>query len=180
MKKILKIIIYIIAFFIIYFLELFLFNNLKIAGIKPNIFLMAIIIIGIYTKPEKAFATGVIFGLLIDVLNAKTIGITAICLGLLGYGIASIEKTFSIESKLSLIIFIAGGTVAYELVSYIIQVIVYTLEISILKIIQIITIETIYHILLTIIFYPLFKKILKIAAEEVQESRIDGYLKRMR
>lgn len=180
MKKVLKIIIYIITFFILYFLQVLFFENLKIAGIKPNIFLIAIVIIGLCNKPEKSFAIGVVCGLLIDLLNGKAIGITAICLGLLAYGVSNVEKVFSIESKLSLIIFIAASTIAYEAVNYILQFIIIETSFEFTKILQILIIETIYNILLTIIFYPLCKKILKIVTEEIQENRINGYLKRMR
>ena len=180
MKEVLRIIIYIITFFILYFLQVLLFENLKIAGIKPNIFLIAIVIIGLCTTPKKSFAIGVVYGMLIDLLNAKAIGITAICLGILGYVVSNVEKAFSIESKLSLIIFIMAGTVAYELVNYILQFISLETSFEFIRILKIILIETIYNILLTIIFYPLCKKILRIVNDEIQGNRINGYLKRMR
>ena len=176
MKKILKVIIYILAFFIIYFLGIFLFENLKIAGVKPNIFVIAVIIIGLYMKPGKSFAMGVVCGILIDILNSKAIGITAIGLGVLGYGVSNVEKMFSIESKLSLIIFIIAGTISYESINYILQTIIFESVFEFKRIVEIILLETLYNVLLTIIFYPLCKKILRIRTEEVQEKRIGRYL----
>lgn len=176
MKNALKIIIYILAFFVIYFLEIFLFENFKIAEVKPNIFVIAIIIIGLYMKPGKSFAIGVVCGILIDILNAKAIGITAIGLGILGYGVSHVEKMFSIESKLSLIIFIFAGTIAYEAINYILQLIMLGTSFEWKKILEIISLETLYNVLLTIIFYPLCKKILKIGTEEIQERKISRYI----
>lgn len=180
MKNLLKTIIYILSFFIIYFLEVFLFENFTIANVKPNLFIITIIIIGLYMKPTKSFIIGVITGLMIDLLNAKAIGITAIELGLLGYGVSCVESMFSIESKLSLIIFIFAGTILYEFSNYIINIIFFKVNIEWRTIIEIISIETLYNVLLTIIFYPLCKKILKIGTEDMQENRMNGYLKKMR
>lgn len=180
MENILKTIIYLLIFFIIYFIQTFIFGTFTIGGIKPNLYVIAIIIIGLYMKPPKAFAIGVVYGLIIDILNSKSIGITAIGLGLLGFGVANVEKMFSIESKLSLIIFIILGTVSYETLIYILKVIIYGTEISGGTILETILIEGLYNVLLTIIFYPLCKKILKIKTEEIPESNVESYLKRMR
>ena len=180
MKSFFKIIIYIFSFFTIYLLQLFIFDNLKISGIKPNIFAISIIIISLYNKPIKSFSIGIIVGIIIDLLNSKAIGITAIGLGLLGYGVSNVEKMFSIESKLSLIVFIFLGTISYEILEYILQFIIIGTKIQLITIIKIILIEAIYNSLLTIIFYPLCKKILKIATEEINKNNINGYLKKMR
>lgn len=180
MKRLLKIIIYVFVFFIIYFLELYIFDNFKIAGIKPNIFLIMIIILSLYNKPQKSFIISLIVGLTIDVLNSKSIGLTAISFGILGYIISSIEKMFSIESKLSLIIFIFIGTFSSEIINYFLQVFVYRTNLEIMPAIKIITIESIYNVLLIMIFYPLCRKILRMKTEEIQENRFNGYLKRMR
>lgn len=179
MKKILKTLIYLLVFLVIYFAQIYIFENLKIANIKPNIYIIAIIIISIYTKPNKAFVIGVIAGILIDILSAKAIGITAISMGLLAYMVANVEKMFSIESKLSLIIFIFLGTITYEIINYIIHIILLDVGLEIKEIAISISIETMYNVLLTIIFYPICKKILKIGTQEVQEAGVGRYLKKM-
>jgi len=180
MKKFIKIVIYVLVFYIIYFLQISFFEEFTIAGIKPNMFIIAIIIIGLYSKPEKSFIIGVLCGLLIDLFDSKVIGLTAIGLGMLGYIISSAGKMFSIESKLSLIIFIFAGTLGYEILINLIKIIILQENINIQKIMLVNFIEGIYNIILTIIFYPLCKKVLKIGSEDVQENRIDSYLKRMR
>lgn len=180
MKKLLKILIYIFAFLLIYFLEAYLFEYIKIANVKPNMFIIGIITISLYKKPEKSFFIGVGIGLLIDILNSKAIGITAIGLGVLAYGISKVRNIFSIESKLSLIIFIFIATIAYEILNYALQVILIDSTLEVRKMIETISIETLYNVLLTIIFYPICKKILKIGTEQLEGSRCDTYLKKMR
>ena len=45
----------------------------------------------------------------------------AISMGMLACMVANVEKMFSIESKLSLIIFIFLGTITYEVINYILH-----------------------------------------------------------
>lgn len=50
MKKISIIIVLIITFFIIYFLQVNIFSAFTIAGVKPNLFIMYVLFIGLFAN----------------------------------------------------------------------------------------------------------------------------------
>ena len=51
-----------------------------------------------------------------------------------------------------------GTTIVFEVLSYFINYVMYSINIEILKFIEILIIEVIYNILITIIIYPLIQK----------------------
>lgn len=53
----------------------------------------------------------------------------------------------------------AGATLACEIISYLIQIILFKLSIELLPFIKIIAIETLYNVMIVIIIYPLIEKL---------------------
>ncbi len=51
-----------------------------------------------------------------------------------------------------------GATIACEIVSYLVQIIIFRLSINLPSFIKIILIETLYNAMITIIIYPLIEK----------------------
>ena len=84
MKKVLAIIIVFLTFFILYFLQSNFFNWFNIAGIKPNLFIIFALFIGLFLGKIYGISAGVIFGLLLDLFIGEKIGINAIVLGTAG------------------------------------------------------------------------------------------------
>lgn len=68
-----------------------------------------------------------------------------------------LDKTFSKDSRL--IVLLMGGlcTIIYEVLLYFLQYMILGINIEILQFIQILLIEIIYNILIIIILYPLMK-----------------------
>jgi len=85
MKKTLTIIILCIVFFIIYFLQINFFSWFTIAGVKPNLFVIFVLFIGLYTGRRYGLIMGAIFGFLIDILGSSIIGISSIEYALIGF-----------------------------------------------------------------------------------------------
>lgn len=73
MKKVVTVIILFITFIIIYFLQLNFFNWFTISGIMPNLFIIFILFIGLYSGSKIGTAFGIIFGILIDFLGGTVI-----------------------------------------------------------------------------------------------------------
>lgn len=84
MKKILSIIIIFITFIFIYFLQSNFFTWFNIAGVKPNLFIIFSLIIGIFIGKIYGTSIGIAFGLLLDLFIGKALGINAIILGMAG------------------------------------------------------------------------------------------------
>lgn len=77
MKKILTVIILLITFIIIYLLQVNFFSGFTIAGVMPNLFIIFVLFIGLYSGARYGTAFGILIGLFIDLLGSavvRTIG----------------------------------------------------------------------------------------------------------
>lgn len=97
-------------------------------------------------------------GIYLDLLTSSQVGITAIMFSLLAILAHYLDKNFSKESKITILIMVAGTTFAYETLYYIYTVIKNSLEIELLAFLKILFIEVLFNILLTIIIYPIIRK----------------------
>jgi hypothetical protein len=65
-----------------------------------------------------------------------------------------------------------GTTIICELISYLLQIIIFKLEIDLLPFIKIISIETLYNVMLIIIIYPLVIKLGELLEKTFTEKNI--------
>lgn len=158
MKKFAIVISLIIGFFLIYFLQVNIFTSFTIAGIKPNLFVIYILFIGLFANQLLGISFGVICGLILDLIYGKTIGVTAVMLCVIGYLGSYFDKNFSKENKLTIIFMVAGATLVFELGTYFINSIILEFGREYFNFIKIVIVEIIYNILLSIILYPLIQK----------------------
>ena len=118
----------IITFFIIYFLQANVFQNFTINGIRPNLFVIYILFIGLYANQMLGISFGMVVGLILDLLYGKTIGVTALMLCVVGYVGSYFDKNFSKENKFTIIFMILGATIIFELGTYFINSIILEVE----------------------------------------------------
>lgn len=157
-KKVITIILFLISY-ILYFFQKNIFSNLTISGIAPNIFIIYILFLGLYTNSKVSIGIGIFLGLLLDTVYGKCIGISSTMFCILAYIASYFDKNFSKDNKITIIIMCIGATFIFEFGYYIINSIVFNFEIEFLKFLKIILIEILYNTLLLILIYPLFKKI---------------------
>ena len=148
-----------VTFFIFYFIQTNFFSWFKIAGIQPNLFVIFVLFIGLFVGRTPGVVFGVICGTFLDLFVGKIIGPTAILLAIVGYLGGYFDKSFSKESKITIILMVIGVTVIYELGKYIINIFTFQLDAEFVPFFRIILIELFYQFLLTIILYPLMKKV---------------------
>lgn len=172
MKKVLINIAIIVVFLIIYFLQANFFTWFKIAGIMPNLFIILILFIGLFTKRSLVIIYGIVFGILIDIFIGKSIGITSIMLSIVGIVALIFDKNFSKDSRIAIMIIVALSTIIYELGTYILNHILIKTGFEILPFIQILAIEVIYNVILTIIIYPLIQLVGYDIEEEFKGNKI--------
>ena len=67
-------------------------------------------------------------------------------------------KHFSKDSRMTIMLMTIAATLICEVISYLIQIIVFKLSIELLPFIKIIVMETLYNTMLIIIIYPLIEK----------------------
>ena len=112
---------------------------------------------------------GIIFGIFIDIWIGKTLGLTSIALALIGIISGILDKTFSKDSRLIVLLMGSICTIIYEVVLYFMQYIGIGINVEILQFIKILFIEVIYNIIIIIILYP----IMKVTGDEI-ENEIKG------
>lgn len=158
MKKVISIIILLISFLIIYFLQSNFFTWFTIDGVQPNLFIILVLFIGLFAGKKLGLILGVIFGFFIDIVIGRQIGITAIIFGSIGLLGEHLDKNFSKESKITILLIITASTIIYEVSSYIFNAVTVNMNVEIMSFIRILAIEVLYNILITIIIYPLMQK----------------------
>lgn len=159
MRKFAIIVSLILVFFLIYFLQVNVFSSFTIAGIKPNLFVVYILFIGLYATQFWGITLGVVFGLILDLIFGKTIGTSAVMLCVVGYLGSYFDKNFSKENKLTIIFMVVGSTLIYEFGSYFLNSLILEFDRELLYFTKIVVVEILYNILLTIILYPLIQKL---------------------
>ena len=158
MKRVISVVVLLIVFLIIYFLQANFFNWFTISGIKPNLFIIYILFIGLFAGKKLGLVLGILFGFFIDVVIGRQIGISGIMLGIIGLIGEYLDKNFSKESRITIMIMIACSTIIYEVGCYIFNIITLEMNLEIISFARILLIEVIYNLLITIIIYPIMQK----------------------
>lgn len=158
MKKALSILCLILTFFIIYFLQANFFTWFNIATIMPNVYVILVLFIGLFVKRKIGLACGIGFGLYLDIVLGKTIGTSALALGIVGLLGEILSKNFSKDSRFIVCLMVIGTTAVYETIVYLLTMLRTEGTIEVLAFLRILLIEMFFNGLITIIIYPLIKK----------------------
>ena len=158
MKKALSILCLILTFFIIYFLQANFFTWFNIATIMPNVYVILVLFIGLFVKRKIGLACGIGFGLYLDIVLGKTIGTSALALGIVGFLGEIFSKNFSKDSRFIVCLMVIGTTAVYEIIVYLLTMLRTEGTVEILAFLKILLIEMLFNGLITIIIYPLIKK----------------------
>lgn len=158
MKKFFSILGLIFTFLLIYFLQANFFTWFNIAGIKPNLFIVFVLFIGLFIGNKLGFVFGLILGIYLDLLIGKSIGISGMMLAVVGLIGEYLDNNFSKDSRVTLILMVMGSTAIYELGAYIFQILRWNMAIEIVPFMKTVFIEVIFNSVLVIILYPLMQK----------------------
>jgi len=172
MKKTLAIILIIITILIIYFLQANFFIWFNIAGIKPNLFVVLILLIGLFAGRKVGIPIAIFLGFFLDLVIGKSIGISAFMFSIIAFLGGYLDKNFSKDSRITIMLMVAASTAIYEIGSYIFNIINLSALMEILSFIKILAIEIVYNIILIIILYPLIQKAGYKLEEIFKENRI--------
>ena len=148
----------IVIFLLLLFIQVNIFPIFPIAGIVPNLFVIFVVYIGLFTNTKFGVAFGVFIGLVLDSLYSSRIGITAVMLAVVGFMGAYFDKNFSKDSKITILLIIALSTIIFELGKYILTGAIVGYSFEWLPFVKILGVEVVYNVLLSVVFYPLIKK----------------------
>lgn len=158
MKKLVINIILIITAFIIYFLQSNFFNWFTISGIMPNLFVIYILFIGLFSNSTMGILHGLFLGIILDFTIGTGVGINSIAYGVIGFLAAIFDKNFSKDSRATIMFMVMGATFLFELIVYILNFVVFRTNVEIVNFVKILAIEIIYNLIISIIVYPLLQK----------------------
>ena len=158
MKKTLINIFLILTILIIYYLQANFFTWFNIAKVMPNVFIILVLFIGLFSTRTMGTCYGIGIGLLLDFLLGNRIGVNAATLGILGFLAGDFDKNFSKDSRMTIMLMVLCSTVLVESANYFINYILLSTNIEIISFIIILIIEIVYNLILTIILYPLIQK----------------------
>jgi rod shape-determining protein MreD len=158
--------------FVIYFLQSNFFNWFTIAGVMPNLFIIFVLFVGLFTNRVMGVIYGVLIGIFLDAVIGKQIGITAVILGVIGFIAATFDKNFSKDSRVTMMFMVFVTTMIFEIASYIINYIIFGINVEIFAFIKILIIEIIYNLAIVIIIYPLMKMFGYFIENEYKGNRI--------
>ena len=85
------------------------------------------------------------------------VGALLFILGIAGCIGGMLDKSFSKENRINIIIMVICSTIVYEVSVYLFYAITNKLPLQFLEYVKILSIETLYNVILTIILYPLIK-----------------------
>ena len=138
----------------------------------PNLFIVFILFIGLFASKEMGITYGIIVGILLDLFLGKRIGISGIMLGIVGLLGGILDKNFSKESKITIIIMVILTTIIYEIGTYIFSFFMYKFDIELFAFLKILLIESMYNVILTIMLYPMIKSLGYKIEEEYKGNKI--------
>ncbi|MCI8309842.1 MAG: rod shape-determining protein MreD [Clostridia bacterium] len=148
-----------LVFQILYFFQANIFPLIPIAGVVPNLFIIFILVIGLYGNNFLAMFYGIVCGIWIDTLYGEVIGITPAMLCLIGFIATWFDTLWSKDEKISIIIMIVLSTLFFEFGSYFIKSIVLEFDLELVTFFKILLWEELYNVLITIIFFSVIKKL---------------------
>lgn len=124
----------------------------------PNLFVIFILFIGLFGNKTMGIIYGLIVGIFLDLVIGAKIGINSIVLGIIGFLAAVFDKNFSKDSRMTIMVMVVAATAIFEVLSYLLNYIVISINVEIINFIKILLVEVIYNIILTIILYPLMQR----------------------
>ena len=108
----------------------------------------------------------------IDIIIGRQIGISGIMLGLIGLAGEYLDKNFSKESRLTIVIMIISATLVFEVGCYIFNTMTLNMSIEIFSFVKTLLIEILYNIIITIIIYPIMQRLGHILEETFKTRTI--------
>jgi len=158
-RKFKAILIIILTLIITYFLQVNFFTWFSIRGVMPNLFVVVVLFIGLFAGKKLGIIFGLITGLILDLVLGREVGFTGIYLGIIGFIGERLDKSFSKDNLISIIIMVTGSTILYEIFTYFTNVLKYEMTPQIGTFIVILLIEILFNIFQVIIFYPIIKRV---------------------
>lgn len=159
MKKTIVIIGIFISFLIVYFFQVNFFSWFTIGGIKPNLFIIFVLFLNLFCGKKIGISFSIFIGLFLDIVLGRNFGTYTIMFSIISILGLYLDKNFSKDSRLTIMLMVIVATLIFEIGSYLISFIMLKINIEVLLFIKVLIIETIFNAVITIILHPIIQKI---------------------
>ena len=172
MKKIVITLVVFLIIMISLLIQINLLNIIPLFGVVANIGIVLIVGLSLMSGKLVGGLVGGAYGLLVDVIFGKIIGINILLYALMGILTGHISNGFSKDNKTSMVMVVSIATVLFELSSVSLLAFLQNGEINIIRTLIIIALEVVYNITLTLIF----NKGIVAIGEMINKSKNSYYL----
>ena len=159
MEKILKVIVTIFLFIISLAIQLFLFDNMSLFGVKPNMLLISIIVVSLYTTIYASTIHSFGLGFIVDFIFGGS-GMFTISYTIIGMLLGLISEDYMKENYLSTIVLTALSVIVFEVILYFDSMIISSSYISFFFLIKQLILSILLNVVLVFIMCFLFGKII--------------------
>ncbi len=160
MQRVLKVIVTILLFIISLSMQLFVFNNMSLFGIKPNMLLISVIVVSLYTSIYSCTIYSFILGFIVDLIFGSS-GMFTISYTAIGMLLGFINEDYMKENYLSIIILTALSVALFETIQYFQSMIIISSYISFFFLIKQVILSILLNVILVFIICFIFGKIIE-------------------
>ncbi len=160
MEKTLKILISFFLFALSFIIQLFVINDINLFGVKPNLFLITIIVVSLNTDIFISTIYSFVIGVIVDMLFGAG-GLFTISYTIIGMLLGFINEDYMKENLLSISILTILSVTLFELIQYIKSMIVISKYISIMFFLKQLILSILLNVVIVVIICTLFRKIIE-------------------
>ena len=153
MKKFLIVLTTIIVVLLMLLIQKNVLEKIPLFGICPNIGTVLVCAIAVVSGAYVGGAIGFFYGLALDVAYGRMVGMNLLAYLIIGIICGLLNYKISKDSKISLAVFVFASTILLELITAFFMVLFYKVDISLTHLLKIISIESIYNLFLSFVFY---------------------------
>lgn len=159
MEKVLKVVFTIVLFVISLVIQLFLFNNMSLFGVKPNLLLISVIVVSLNTSIYSSTIYSFIIGIIMDLLFGSN-GVFTISYVAVGMLLGFVSEDYMKENYLSIIILTALSVTLFEVVQFFENMIISSMYVNLFILLKQIILGILLNGVLVFIMCFLFGKII--------------------
>lgn len=147
-------------------------NVIQLFGVTANVGIVFVVALGILCGQKIGITIGIIYGAFMDILFGKSFGIYTLLYTIIGFVCGKISHGFSKENKSAIVMISAITTLAFELICYVIFVIIYDYDFMIFSTVHKIILECVYNIFIAKVLFKPYSAL----AEIINKGKSSYYL----
>lgn len=159
MKNIVKTILAIILFIASVIIQIFIFNDFNLFGVKPNMILISIIVVSMFTNIYACSFFAFLIGFVSDLLFG-TNGLYTISYSIIGMMLGYVSDNYMKGNVLSAVILTVGSVTFFEIIEYISTMIVAKSFISLFSLFGNIIMGILINVIIVVVLSFIVEKII--------------------